>query len=145
MANCVPTKFKSLTSDGETGCNFLCLPSPSHLKYECNCPTGVPNAKPLPKTRDKSSEFELTNQYICPEHPQQFLLIAKPPQILMLSLQVPALQSHLLPVGASPRRNPVRVDFDPMSKSIYWVDGAIYRLKLNETSMFICINPMFVT
>nr|VZI46220.1 unnamed protein product [Spirometra erinaceieuropaei] len=74
---------------------------------------------------------------------KKFLLIARPPGIFMLSLQVPAEESHLVPVGSSPRpqRTPVRVDFDPVTKSLFWVDNAIYRLKLGEKSPVVVIEP----
>ncbi|VDL93099.1 unnamed protein product [Schistocephalus solidus] len=148
--NCVPEKFRYLTLDGSTGCDFLCLNSPSQPKYACKCPTGVPYGATKTSLNDhllsnspQSTKFLVQQSISCPDFPQQFLLIARPPGIFMLSLQVKDEESHLFPVGSSPgpRRTPVRVDFDPLTKSLFWVDNAIYRLKLGEKSPVVVIEP----
>lgn len=138
---CVPEKFKHLTNVRESGCNFLCLSSPSKPQYTCTCPTGISSSKsvssPL-ETKDASAPISLFTAFTCPKNPKKFLLVARPPKIFMLSLDGQLSDSPLWPVGISP--NPggtlVRVDFDPKSEYIYWVDNAIYRLKLGERSKF---------
>ena len=135
---CVPERFVHLTNTGDTGCNFLCLSSPSKPCYTCSCPTGVSTGKVVAlQTLNKSNaQIYLSHVYICPKYPEKFLLVARPPKIFMLSLDGQLAHSPLWPIGMSPntRGTLIRVDFDPKSECIYWVDNAIYRLKLGERS-----------
>ncbi len=86
-------------------------------------------------TTSENAPVTLTHSYKCPNYPEKFLLVARPPKIFMLTLG----DNHLWPVGGSPypRGTLVRVDFDPTSECIYWADNAIYRLKLGEKSEFL--------
>ncbi|VDN98710.1 unnamed protein product, partial [Rodentolepis nana] len=133
---CLPEKFRHLSTADETGCNFLCLSSPSKPQYTCTCPTGISSSRALssPISTKGESQINLSNSYMCPKNPEKFLLVARPPKIFMLSLDGQLTDSPLWPIGTSPnpRGTLVRVDFDPKSEYIYWVDNAIYRLKLGE-------------
>ena len=82
------------------------------------------------------AHINLSQTYICPKNPGKFLLVARPPKIFMFSLDGQLANNPLWPIGISPnpRGTLVRVDFDPKSECIYWVDNAIYRLKLGERS-----------
>ncbi|CDS40542.1 low density lipoprotein receptor protein [Echinococcus multilocularis] len=142
---CVPEKFRRFTNMGETGCNFLCLSSPSKHLYTCACPTGVSSARVVTSLslNKGKSQINLPRSYICPKNPGKFLLVARPPKIFMLSLDSQLVDSPLWPIGVSPnlRGTLVRVDFDPKSEYIYWVDNAIYRLRLGERNPTAVIEP----
>ncbi|VDK38818.1 unnamed protein product [Taenia asiatica] len=142
---CVPGRFRRFTNTGETGCSFLCLSSPSKHLYTCVCPTGVSSDRVVisPSLSNGRYQINLPCSYICPKNPEKFLLVARPPKIFMLSLDSQLTDSPLWPIGISPnpRGTPVRVDFDPKSECIYWVDNAIYRLKLGERNPTAVIEP----
>ncbi|VDD79293.1 unnamed protein product [Mesocestoides corti] len=129
---CVPENFRHLTNTGETGCNFLCLSSPAMPRYTCVCPNGIPSTKAVasPVVSKKEALVVLTHSHTCPKNPEKFLLVARPPKIFMLSLSDTYVDSHLWPI-----------DFDPKSNCVYWVDNAIYRLKLGEKNPTTLIEP----
>jgi low density lipoprotein receptor-related protein 5/6 len=98
---------KSPCHDRNGGCSDLCLAAPTASKYACACPTGV----------------RKLNETTCGSGYERFLLLARRPEVRIISFDTAEHMSIILPI--SHLSGAKVVDFDPVSKRVYWIEERV--------------------